>query len=87
MFQGISCFPDGLEKNIPCGVVLGALARFYAFSFKNWQWRLLEQNSQVNNSLLCFANSSRHFSVCITTKFKHISHFYSFHSACEIIAT
>lgn len=34
MFQGISCFPDGLEENIPCGTVLGALARFYVFSSK-----------------------------------------------------
>lgn len=38
MLQGISCFPDGLEKNIPCCVVLGALARFYAFFFNTWQW-------------------------------------------------
>lgn len=87
MFQGISCFPGGLEKNIPCGVVLGALARFLCFFLQKLAMATFRTNTQVNNSLLCFANSGRHFSVCITTEFKHISHFYSFHNAYEIIAT
>lgn len=47
----------------------------------------LEQNSQINGTLLCFVNSNRHFSVYITSEIKHISHFYSFHKVHEIIAT
>ena len=42
MFQGISCFPDSLEENIPCDTVLGALARFNVFSLKvsNGEFRM-----------------------------------------------
>ena len=89
MFQGVSCFPDGLVENIPCGTVLGALTRFYVFFFFFLRLAVvtLEQNSQINDTLLCFANTNKHFSVCITSEIKHISHFYSFHKVHEIIAT
>ena len=51
VLQGINCFPDGLEENVPCNMELGMLAMFYGCFYNAFQWWLYKQNNVIKHPL------------------------------------